>query len=326
MKIGNIKIDVPIILAPMAGVTDFPYRQIIRQMGCKLLYSEMVSSKGLVYGNDRSYDLMEYSGKQDGLITIQLFGEEPSFMAEAAHKIQMEINPDIIDINMGCPTAKIVKNGSGSALMKNLELAGDIIEAVVNAVELPVTFKIRKGWDENSINAVELCLIGEKMGAKAVAVHGRTREQFYNGKADWDIIKQVKEAVSIPVIGNGDIFVPGDVQRMMEKTKCDGVMIGRGCRGNPWLLKRSIHLIKTGILLPEPDYNQIIEMALYHLEKSVDYFGEKTAIPRMRKHLAWYIKGLPFSTEIKGKINHLTKKGEVENLLSSYLQILHKRE
>ncbi|MFP4017579.1 MAG: tRNA dihydrouridine synthase DusB [Halanaerobiales bacterium] len=318
MNIADIKIDVPIILAPMAGVTDYPYRQIIRRMGCKLLYSEMVSSKGLVYGSDRSYDLMEYTTKGDGLISIQIFGEEASFMAEAAQIIEREINPDIIDINMGCPTAKIVKNGSGCALMKTPELAGDIIKAVVEAVDLPVTFKIRKGWDEDSINAVEIAQIGEKMGAKAVAVHGRTREQFYNGEADWGIIKEVKEAVSIPVIGNGDIFEPEDVLKMFEETNCDGVMIGRGCQGNPWLLKRSIHLMETGELLPEPDYREIIEMALYHTEKSVEYFGEKMAIPRMRKHLAWYIKGLPFSTEVKGKINHLTKEREVQSVMLDY--------
>ncbi len=322
MKIADVEIDIPIILAPMAGVTDFPYRQIIREMGCKLVYSEMVSSKGLVYGSDRSYDLMEYSVKNDGLITIQLFGEDASFMAEAANIVEQELKPDFIDINMGCPTPKIVKNGSGSALMKNLDLAGDIIKAVVEAVELPVTFKIRTGWDQESINAVELALLGEEMGAKAIAVHGRTREQFYSGKANWKIIKQVKDAVSIPVIGNGDIFTPEEVQKILEKTRCDGVMIGRGCQGNPWLIKRSIHLLKTGKLLVKPDYEEIIEMALYHLKIAVDYFGEKTAIPRMRKHLGWYIKGMPFSAELKGNINQMKTQEETVDLLLDYRERL----
>lgn len=322
MKIGDLVIDKPIVLAPMAGVTDYPYRQIIREMGCNMVYSEMVSSKGLVNGNERSYELMEYSSEKTGLLSIQLFGEDPSYIAEAARIIEKEIKPDIIDINMGCPTPKIVKNGSGSALMKKPELAAKVIKAVVEAVRLPVTFKIRAGWDSNSRNAVKLALIGQEMGVKAVAVHGRTREQFYTGKADWDIIRQVKEAVSIPVIGNGDIYTPEDVNSMLKETKCDAVMIGRGCQGNPWLIKRAIHLLKTGVLLPEPDYMEIINMAIYHLKKAVEYSGERIAIPRMRKHIAWYIKGMPYSTEIKNEINSMITQEEIEKILQFYLRRL----
>ena len=207
--------------------------------------------------------------------------------------------------------------------MKNPGLAGEIIKAVVKAVKIPVTFKIRAGWDQNNINAVEIARIGEEMGAAAVTVHGRTREQFYSGQADWEIISKVKEAVSIPVIGNGDIFTPEDVRRMFAETGCDAVMIGRGCLGNPWLFKRAIHLLETGELLPEPDFQERIRMALYHLREAIAYFGEKRAIPRMRKHIAWYLKGLPYSTEIKEGINGLAKGEEVEDVLNNYLRSLN---
>ncbi len=318
MQIGDLVLKVPIVLAPMAGVTDLPYRNIVRKMGCELVYSEMVSSRGLVYGSEKTFDLMEFSS-EDGYMAIQLFGDEPEIMAEAARIVEREVKPDIIDINMGCPANKIIKCGSGSALLKNPGLAGEIIKAVVEAVKIPVTFKIRAGWDQDNINAVDIALQGQEMGAAAVTVHGRTREQFYSGNADWEIIKKVKEAVSIPVIGNGDIFVPEDVRRMFAETGCDAVMIGRGCLGNPWLFKRAIHLLETGELLPEPDYQERIEMALYHLREAVAYFGEKRAIPRMRKHIAWYLKGMPHSAEIKEHINSLTTEEEVEETLKNYL-------
>ncbi|MFW5981769.1 MAG: tRNA dihydrouridine synthase DusB [Halanaerobiaceae bacterium] len=318
MYISDIEIESPVFLAPMAGISDYPYRQIIQEMGCELLYSEMVSSKGLVYGSDRSYELMEYNKETDSYFAIQLFGEDAHFMAEAAKIIEETVQPAIIDINMGCPMPKIVKNGSGAALMKDKELAGEIIRAVVEAVNLPVTFKIRSGWDEDNINADEIALIGEEAGASAVAVHGRSREQFYNGQANWDIIRLVKNKVDIPVIGNGDIFSPEDARRMIDESQCDGVMIGRGAQGNPWLLKRTIHFLSTGMLLPEPSYDEIIKMALEHLKRSVEYFGEKIAVPRMRKHLAWYLKGLPFSTEIKTEINRIKNLSELNHLLNNY--------
>lgn len=318
MRIGNLELKVPIVLAPMAGVTDFPYRKIIREMGCELLYSEMVSSRGLVYGSEKTFELMEDSS-QNGYMAIQLFGDDPDIMAAAARIVEKEVKPDIIDINMGCPANKVIKSGSGSALLKSPKLAAEIIKAVVERVNIPVTFKIRAGWDQNNINGVEIALMGQEAGAAAVTVHGRCREQFYSGAADWEIIKKVKETVSIPVIGNGDIFKPEDVQRMFTETGCDGVMIGRGCLGNPWLIKRAIHLLKTGELLPEPDYQEIIEMALFHLKEAVVYFGEKSAIPRMRKHIAWYLKGMPYSTEIKERINSLTTEEEVARTLKNYL-------
>lgn len=324
MKIGDIEIGVPVILAPMAGVTDYPYRQIIREMGCKLLYSEMVSSKGLVSGNKRSFELMEFSTDNNGFISIQLFGDEPSEMAEAADIVERDICPDFIDINMGCPTAKIVKCGSGSFLLRKPEIVRKIVKAVVDIVKVPVTFKIRAGWDSKNINAVEIALAGQEAGAQAVAVHGRTREEFYRGKADWNVITQVKKAVTIPVIGNGDIYTPEDVSSMLLETGCDAVMIGRGCQGNPWLIKRAVHLLKTGVLLPEPDYLEKIEMLFYHLDMAVNYFGEKIAIPRMRKHISWYIKGMPYSTEIRDKINCMSTKDEVERVLKDYLLRLKK--
>lgn len=321
MKIGDLQIDNPVFLAPMAGVSDYPYRQIIRDMGCQLLYTEMVSSKGIAYGNEKTEELVEYN-KKDGFIAVQIFGEDPAFMASAAAHIQEKYAVNIIDINMGCPTNKIVKNGSGSALMKDLKKAGSLIKAVVTAVDIPVTVKIRKGWDDRHINAVETAMLAEEMGVKAVAVHGRTREEFYSGKADWQIIKAVKEKVHIPVIGNGDIFQPEDAVKMIEETNCDAVMIARGVQGNPWLIKRAVHAIKTGELLDEPTDREIIEMALYHLKKSVDFYAEKRAIPLMRKHLSWYLKGRPYSSKIKEKLNYLKSYRSVKEVLQDYLMKL----
>lgn len=323
MNIGNLMIRKPVIMAPMAGVTDFPYRQIIREMGCELLYTEMISSKGLVYGSQKTYELLDYSRKNGGYIAIQIFGEDPKFMADAATLLETKYDPDIIDVNMGCPAPKIVKNGSGSALMKSPEIAKTVLKAVIEAVNIPVTVKIRAGWSKNNINAVEIAKIAEDLKAKAITVHGRTREQFYRGEADWSIIKQVKENVSIPVIGNGDIFTPEDARKMMEITGCDAVMVARGVQGNPWLIKRTIQYIEKGNILPEPGPNEKVNMAIYHIRKAVNYFGEKIAIPRMRKHVAWYIKGMPNSTKIKEKINRLTTESGIISLLKDYLTILN---
>lgn len=323
MEIGEIVVDNPVVMAPMAGVTDYPFRQILRQMGCELLYTEMVSSKGLVYGNKKTEELLDFSSvSSEGITGVQLFGKEPEIMASAAKQVVSKSKPDLIDINMGCPAPKIVKNGAGAALMKDSKLVGDIVESMVKAIEIPVTVKIRKGWNNRSENAVEISRIAEMCGASAVAIHGRTRKQFYSGKADWEVIRKVKEKINIPVLGNGDVFTAETAKKMFEVTKCDGVMIARGGRGNPWLLKQASYYIEKGELLPEPGYKEIIDMALYHLELAVNYYGPDIAIPRMRKHLGWYLKGFPYSTDVKDRINKLTKLEEIKGVLKAYLNKL----
>jgi len=320
MNVGKVKIENNVFLAPMAGVTDIVFRLICKSFGCGLLYTEMVSAKGLYYKSENTKALMEIDPRERP-VAIQIFGSEPEIMAYAAAKAE-EFGADIIDINMGCPTPKIVNNGDGSALMKNPKLAGEIIKAVVKSVNIPVTVKIRKGWDENSVNAVELGQIAEEEGASAIAVHGRTREEFYSGKADWDIIKKVKQALSIPVIGNGDIYSPEDAKRMIDETGCDAVLIGRGAQGNPWIFKRTIEYLKNGIITEEPTPRERVEMLIYHMDMEIQYKGEHVGIREMRKHASWYLKGLPGSCEIKNKIFTMTKKQEIENLLNSYLATL----
>lgn len=322
MQIGNLMIENPVFLAPMAGISDYPYRQLIREMGGQLLYTEMVSSKGLVYGNERSKELIDFNRREKGLIAVQIFGEDPVFMREAAAILAAEYQPDLIDLNMGCPMPKIVKSGSGSALLQDAKRAGEIMAAVVNAVKLPVTVKIRAGWDRSRLNAVEIARLAEEKGVKAVAVHARTRDQFYLGKADWQIIQLVKEQVNIPVIGNGDIFSPEDAGAMITGTGCDAVMIGRAVRGNPWLIHRTSHFLQTGEVLAEPDCPERIKTALSHLERAVAYFGERLGVPRMRKHLAWYLKGLPHSTSIKERIFQLNQYQQVAALLKEYLHMI----
>lgn len=317
MRIGNVEIDHPVVLAPMAGVTDRPYRSIIREMGCGLIYTEMVSAKGLMYGNKRSTNLLDFDEKDDIPVAVQIFGSEPEIMAKAA-KLVAERKPAIIDINMGCPTPKIVNNGDGSALMKTPSLAGEIVAAMSEAVEIPITVKIRKGWDEEHVNAIEVAKICEINGAKAVAIHGRTRDQFYSGKADWQIIKELKEAVQIPVIGNGDIFTPEDAKMMIEETSCDAVMIGRGCQGNPWIFYRVAHYLQSGEILPPPTIEERVQMAIKHLRRHIAYVGEEMGIPQMRKHLAWYIKGLPNCTTVKADIFQLKNLDEIITTLENY--------
>ncbi|RCW52681.1 MULTISPECIES: tRNA dihydrouridine synthase DusB [Halanaerobium] len=318
MKINDLKIEPAVFLAPMAGVSDYPYRKLIREMGVELLYTEMVSAKGYEYGNKRTAELIEFDKSENGKIAVQIFGEEPEFMARAAAGIAEEYDVDIIDINMGCPARKIVKNGAGSALMKDLGLAAKIIKSTVQAVDIPVTVKMRSGWDAHNLNAVELTKIAEKAGAAAVAIHGRTRNQFYKGEADWSIIKDAVEMVEIPVIANGDIFSAEDAKMVFEQTNCEGIMIGRAAQGYPWIFKEVIKYLKTGDLIEAPSYSEKIEMAIRHLKLAVDYYGESHGVPIMRKHISWYLKGLPNASEMKNKVNQITDLNNLIELLKAY--------
>lgn len=313
---GNLDVGV-VFLAPMAGVTDLVYRKICRDYGADMVYTEMVSSNGLYYNDEKSISMLE-TQVTERPVALQIFGNEPEIMASVVERyINGLEHVDIVDINMGCPAPKIVNNGNGSALMKNPILAGKIIEAVAKQSKKPVTVKIRKGWDDTQINAVEFAKILEESGAEAITVHGRTRDQFYAGKADWDIIGEVKAAVKIPVIGNGDVFSAEDGLEMLAKTGCDAIMIGRGCQGNPWLFKQ----IKQGInqeLIRVPSASEKIDLAISHLEKLAAYKGEHCAVKEMRKHMGWYIKGLKNATEVRRIINTLNTKSEVAKVLKQY--------
>ncbi len=313
MQIGNVKIKNNLILAPMAGVTDLPFRLLCKEMGCGLLYTEMVSAKAILYNNRNTEALMQLT-EGENPIALQLFGSEPDIMAEIAKRV--EGRPfDIIDVNMGCPVPKVVNNGEGSALMKNPKLVGQIVKAMSSAIKKPLTIKIRKGFNDDMVNAVEIAKIAEDNGAAAIAVHGRTREQYYSGKADWDIIAQVKDAVSIPVIGNGDVKSAEDAIAMQKHTGCDGVMIGRGSQGNPWIFKRINHYIETGELLPPPAIDDVKQMILRHAALQRQYKGEYIGIREMRKHFAWYTAGYPNSAALRNRINYIETFEELEKMV-----------
>ncbi len=318
LQIGNIKLKNNVVLAPMAGVTDLPYRLLCIEQGVGLVYTELISAKGLYYENDKT-NTMLVTDSREKPSTIQIFGSDAKIMGSIAKKLN-EIDFDILDINMGCPAPKIVKNGDGSALMKDPENVRAIITEVVKNSEKPVTFKIRKGWDDTSVNAVEIAKIGEDCGAAAVAVHGRTRDQFYSGVADYDIIRDVKKAVSIPVIGNGDIFDYKSAKHMLDYTGCDGIMIGRGAQGNPFIFKEITTYLETGEILPRPSTDEILNMALRHTRDLIDYKGDYTGIREARKHLAWYIKGLKNASIAKTLLNTANTYDEVVEIFENNLR------
>lgn len=319
MRIGNIVIDNPVVLAPMAGVTDKGFRIIVKEKGCGLIYTEMVSAKALTYKNERTFSLIDLR-HEVGPVSVQLFGSDPAIMAEAAMIVEAH-GADIIDINMGCPVPKVVKNNEGSALMGNPHLAASIVKRMVERVKIPVTVKIRKGWDENNINGVSFAQRMEDSGAAAVAIHGRTRSQYYSGQADWDIIKEIKNVLQVPVIGNGDIFSPQDGLRMLQETGCDGIMVGRGAMGNPWIFPQLTELLLSGTVIPGPSLEERIDTAVRHGELAVKFSqSEERAIKEMRKHIAWYFKGLPHGARMRDSVNKLCTLQEIKDLLYGYLE------
>ena len=314
LKIGNVELENPYVLAPMAGVTDLPFRLLCREQGAGLLCMEMVSAKAIQYNNKNTKALLEIH-PEERPVSLQLFGSDPDVISEIAKQIE-ELPFAILDINMGCPVPKIVRNGEGSALMKNPKLVHEIVSKTAKAIQKPVTVKIRKGFDDTCINAVEIAKVIEDAGAAAVAVHGRTREQYYSGKADWDIIRQVKEAVSIPVIGNGDVTSGESALAMMRETGCDGVMIGRGSQGNPWIFSELLEYEKTGVMPERPGREEIKDMILRHARLQLEYKGEYLGIREMRKHVAWYTTGMPNSAKLRNEINAVESYEQLENLLA----------
>ena len=315
MKIGNIEVKNGIALGPMAGVTDLPFRLICKDMGCELLYSEMVSAKAILYKNKNTKELLRID-ENEHPIGIQLFGSDPDIMAEQA-KVVAEGSCDFIDINMGCPVPKVVNNKEGSALMNNPKLVYEIVNKMTRAIEKPVTVKIRKGFNDESVNAVEIAKIAEEAGAAAVAVHGRTREQYYSGTADWNIIKSVKEAVGIPVIGNGDVDSAEKAVRLKEYTGCDGIMIARATRGNPWIFKQVSEYLNTGVIPLKPSPDELKDVMLRHAKMIVEYKGEFTGVREMRKHVAWYTAGLPHSADLRRRVNMVENYHELVELIEA---------
>jgi nifR3 family TIM-barrel protein len=321
LRIGNIEMKNQVVLAPMAGVCNPAFRLIAKEFGTGLVCAEMVSDKAILHGNKRTQEML-FVDEREKPLSLQIFGGDRASLVEAAKVVDRQTNADIIDINMGCPVPKVTKCDAGARWLLDPDKIYEMVSAVVDAVDKPVTVKMRIGWDDEHVYAVENARMVERAGGSAVSVHGRTREQLYTGTANWDIIKDVKEAVSIPVIGNGDVFSPEDAKRMLEKTGVDGVMIGRGALGNPWMLYRTIHYLTEGELLPEPDAAEKMRIAVLHMDRLVALKGESTAVREMRKHLAWYLKGLPGAARVKDVIMEETSRDQMVKILDDYVRSL----